>query len=112
MKTATLLKTQTSEANAEQRVYRLDPPHVEADWEGEEHTHDTVVVSAVYAMFSGPETYIFPGTADGEITDWGELEGSYRGGLDHEEALRGMGYEVFNGQTVESTVVDEKELES
>lgn len=90
MKTATLLKTQTSEADAEQRVYRLDPPHVE---DGE--THDIVVVSGVYAPFSGPETYIFPGTVDGEVTDWGELEGSFRGSIDHEAALKGMGYEVF-----------------
>ena len=106
MKTATLLKTQTSEADAEQRVYRLDPPHVE---DGE--IHDIVVVSAVYALFSGPETYIFPGTADGEITDFVEMAGSYRGGLDHEEALRGMGYEVFNGDTVVGEVVT-GELES
>lgn len=94
MKTATLLKTQTSEADAEQRVYRLDPPHVETDWDGVERTHDTVVVSGVYALFSGPETYIFPGTVDGEVTDWIELEGSFRGSIDHEAALKGMGYEV------------------
>lgn len=106
MKTATLLKTQTSEASAEQRVYRLDPPHVETDWDGVERTHDTVVVSGVYALFSGPETYIFPGTADGEITDFGELAGSFRGSIDHEEALRGMGYEVFKGDTVQGEVVE------
>ena len=101
MKTATLLKTQESEVGADQRVYRLDPPHVE---DGE--THDIVVVSAVYALFSGPETYIFPGTADGEITDFGELAGSFRGSIDHEEALRGMGYEVFKGDTVQGEVVE------
>ena len=101
MKTATLLKTQTSEAGADQRVYRLDPPHVE---DGE--THDIVVVSAVYALFSGPETYIFPGTVDGEVTDFGELAGSFRGSIDHEEALRGMGYEVFKGDTVQGEVVE------
>ena len=106
MKTATLLKTQESEVGADQRVYRLDPPHVETDWHGVEHTHDIVVVSAVYAPFSGPETYIFPGQSDGEITDFGKLAGSYRGGLDHEEALRGMGYEVFKGDTVQGEVVE------
>lgn len=54
-----------------------------------------VVVSAATVMHTGPETYIFgadPGTL--KVADWCELEGSYRGGLDHEEALRSAGYEV------------------
>lgn len=112
MKTATLIKTQESPAGADQRVYRLNPPHVETDWEGTQTTHEIVVVSGVYAMFSGPETYIFPGNADGEITDFGELKGSFRAAIDHELALRGMGYEVFDGDVVESTVIIEQEIES
>lgn len=94
MNTATLIKEQTSEAGAEQRVYRLNPPHVEAHWDGTKTTHEFVVVSGVYAPFSGPETYIFPSTADGEVTDWGEMTGSFQGAIDHEQALRGMGYGV------------------
>jgi len=46
---------------------------------------------------SGPETYIFPAKKSGdifEVADWGELNGSYRGGFDHAEALKGAGYEV------------------
>lgn len=57
--------------------------------DGAEH----VIVSAV-DVFGRPETYIFPADKDGNVTDWGELTGSFHGGLDHEEALRGAGYEV------------------
>ena len=59
-----------------------------------EHATDHVIVSAVVAMFSGPETYIFPANDKGEITDWGELDGSFKGDLDHAQALRNAGYEV------------------
>ncbi|ASZ73371.1 hypothetical protein SEA_LUCKYBARNES_54 [Brevibacterium phage LuckyBarnes] len=110
-KTATLIKDYTESPVADQRVYRLMPPHVEKDYHGVEHTYDVVIVSAADVPFSGPETYIFPGTADGEVTDYGELEGSYRGGLDHEEALRGMGYEVFTGDVIQGEIVGE-EIES
>ena len=53
-----------------------------------------VVVSAAVVPFSGPETYIFGANKDGEVTEWGELDGSYRGGLDHDRALKNAGYEV------------------
>lgn len=67
------------------RIYRMEPP-----LDG----HDHVWVSAVFVPFTGPETYIF-GWDEGvkDVASWGELEGSYRGGLDHDEALRGAGYE-------------------
>jgi hypothetical protein len=71
-------------------LYRLDEPH-----EGADH----VIVSATVAMLSGPETYIFPASAEGEVTDWGELEGSFRGGLDHAEALRRAGYQLTTEET-------------
>ena len=48
-----------------------------------------VVTSAVCA-YSGPETYIFPTDSKGEVTSWGELPGSFQGGLDHEEAIKGF----------------------
>jgi hypothetical protein len=53
-----------------------------------------VVISAVNAMFSGPETYIFPASSNGEVIDWCELDGSYKGGLDHVQALRQAGYGI------------------
>lgn len=83
---AIFIKEQVSPVGAMQEVYRLSPP---AD-----SIHEHVVVSAVAVPFTGAETYIFPGESDGTITDFMELEGSYRGGLDHEHALRGLGYEV------------------
>lgn len=62
--------------------------------EGTDEIFSHVVVSATVAPYTGPETYIFPANADGKVEDWGELPGSYRGGLDHEQALRNAGYEI------------------
>ncbi len=53
-----------------------------------------VVVSAVVAMFSGAETLIFEANEDGEILNWSDLDGSYRGDLNHEQALENAGYTV------------------
>lgn len=50
-----------------------------------------VVTSATVAVFSGSETYIFPANASGEILNWMELPGSYRGELDHERAIKNVG---------------------
>lgn len=75
----------------EMRLYKLDPPM------GGEYVDgpiEYVVVSATVAMMVGPETYIFPADAEGKITDWGELDGSFRGSLDHDRALANAGYEV------------------
>lgn len=85
MKTATLIKEQTSGSGAHQGVYKLSEPLAGAS---------IVVVSAVLAIPSGSETYIFAGDKNGTITGWTELEGSYRGGLSHTEALKGAGYTV------------------
>jgi hypothetical protein len=71
------------------RVYELSSPMT---WDG--GATDYVIVSATVVPFSGPETYIFPADADGEVLAWGELDGSFQGGLDHERALNGAGYEV------------------
>jgi hypothetical protein len=43
-------------------------------------------------MLSGPETYIFPSDETGKVIDWGELDGSYRGGLSHEKAIEDAGF--------------------
>ena len=78
------------------RVYRLSEP-----LEGFSH----VIVSAVTVSFmsplegflggsGGPETYIFGCNKKGEKIDWKELEGSFKGGLDHARALRGARYEI------------------
>lgn len=101
MGTATFVKG-LSDMRGHASLYKLDPPLVvtDCDWNAEEadrevlETHEYVVVSAVVVPFNGPETYIFPANAEGHITSWGELEGSFRGGLDHAEALKGAGYKI------------------
>lgn len=86
-------------------VARLDPPLRSDEWDDTARLHPYVAVSAVVAPFTGPETYIFPARADAVarrskvidklVTDSGELDGSFRGGLDPDEALRRAGYEVL-----------------
>lgn len=72
-------------------LYKLDPPLLDDDG----GTREFVVVSAAILPFSGEgETYIFPATPDGKVSDWGELPGSMRGTLDHADALEGAGYEI------------------
>jgi hypothetical protein len=90
MGTATFLKQVRGHGDG--RVYRVDPPM--GDPEMGIEPSDCVWVSAVTVPHTGPETYIFTSTEDGEVLDWAELPGSYRGGLDHAEALRRAGYEV------------------
>lgn len=90
------------------RLYRLTPPLVEKDWDGNKvGEHEFVVVSATVAMFSGPETYIFAADKEGVVASYGELDGSYRGGLDHAEALAGAGYEVaYNAEVKGAPTTD------
>ena len=59
------------------RLYELQPPRGELQF---------ILVSGI-ANAWGTETYIFPANAEGKITDWGELEGSFRGAVDHERAV-------------------------
>ena len=79
------------------RLFKCDPPIAyDFDWETDKPTKksDHVVVSAVNAMITGPETYIFPADEEGDILNWSELDGSFRGSFDHEQALRNAGYTV------------------
>ena len=71
-------------------LWKLQPPMDTRQGETE-----YVITSAAVVRFTGPETYIFPATDSGEVTDWVELSGSYRGGFDHKEALRRAGYDEF-----------------
>jgi len=65
-------------------LYRLDPP-----LDG----NVFVVVSAT-DKYVEAETYIFAADETGNVIDWGELDGSFRGDLDHAKALANAGYEV------------------
>lgn len=65
-------------------LYELTPPL---------NGHRYVIVSGVRVM-GEPETYIFPAEPDGQVTRWAELPGSFKGAIDHVEALREAGYEI------------------
>lgn len=74
------------------RLFKLIPPLEEYDCNvGVTGPFEYVVVSAT-RMAGIPETYIFPSDEDGDVVDWGQLQGSYHGGLSHVEALRRAGY--------------------
>lgn len=83
-KLATLIQVGKN-AVATQKHYKLAPP-----LDG----HQYVIVSAANVPMSGPETYIFASNKAGEIVDWLELEGSFKGDLNHEKALKNAGYKV------------------
>lgn len=100
MGTAKKLKDLNGGAGGIGAVFEVDPPmtYLElSDDYGEDKPKLTsfVWVSAVNVPFSGPETYIFACTKEGKVLDWLELEGSFRGALDIERALRGAGYEII-----------------
>ena len=83
---ATLIKDNLPDFQGHAALYRVNPPH-----EGNEF----VIASAVNAIYTGPETYLFPADADGRVIGWwNELEGSYRGGLSHAIALGRAGYSI------------------
>lgn len=83
--TATLLNAKLEGFNGHAALYECAPP-----LEG----HKYVVASAVVTTYSGPETYLFPANGQGKITNWSELSGSYRGGLDHAQAFENAGYQA------------------
>lgn len=94
MHTATLIKN-VEGFTGDARLYRLIPPmKYEFDDENPQQT-EFVVVSATVGMFGGPETYIFPADESGNVLDYCELDGSFRGGLNHSLALSGAGYKVL-----------------
>lgn len=73
-----------------QKLWRLSAPLAGY---GEEGPFEHVVTSS-NTILGRPETYIFGSDAEGAILDWGELPGSFKGALDHEQALTNAGYEV------------------
>lgn len=81
-----------SASGATQKLYHLSEP-IAFGFDGSA-TSDYVVVSAVHMMCSDPETYIFPADETGEILNFLELPGSFRGEMNHEEALSRAGYKV------------------
>lgn len=83
MNTATQLRIMPS-AHGSVGLYQLDPP-----WFGIRY----VAVSGARTTFA-LETYIFPADENGNILDWEEMPGSFKGAIDHAAALEGLGYDV------------------
>jgi len=106
LNTATELSVRTSKTGAIQKHYKLNPPlEVSGAAEAALTLISYVVVSAVVPFADlgfndlKPETLIFAANEEGKIVDFMDLEGSYRGGLDHEQALQNAGYTVVKALT-------------
>ena len=99
MNTATFIKSEKT-SKGEMRLYKLSvpQPYGRCLWDEDvEKTYtEYVMVSAIYVAFDTgrPETYIFPADKDGKIMGWGEMDGSFQGGYNHERALRNAGFKV------------------
>ena len=56
--------------------------------------HKYVITSATEVEFTGPETYMFAADETGNIIDWCELPGSYRGDLEHSKCFEYINYKI------------------
>ena len=92
MSVARFVKSRKGREDGVASVYELDFPVKYGD---DDKTTSFVWVSAVphVGFVEGPETYIFACDSDGEVLDWIELGGSFKGAMDHDRALRGLGVE-------------------
>ena len=78
---------------ATQILWLCDPPM--PGYDPDTKPAEYVISSAATVPPTGPETYLFAATSDGDVACWTELPGSFRGSLDHYEAIRRAGYEVL-----------------
>lgn len=95
--TATYCRDVNPDHRGDQRLYRVEPPHMTRGG----LFFDYVVVSAA-ATSVGPETYIFPAFPSGVVAGWTEMPGSVRGVLDHDAALTEAGYTPIYNDTKEN----------
>ena len=91
MKKAYFVKDVSDKFTNKAYLYRLDPPMKDSNGDETEY----VVTSAARVPFSGPETYIFASDSGGNVSCWGELDGSFQGALDCDKALQDAGYQVI-----------------
>lgn len=91
MVTATFVKDMSKNFTGTAKLWKLSEP-VDSECDNEKTNY--VVTSAAIVMFSGPETYIFPADESGNVISWLEMAGSYRGGLDHEQAIENAGWVI------------------
>lgn len=95
MKTATLIKDYLPGFNGHAQLWKLSEPLSGTTWDEDNATEYEYVIVVASVPFSRPETYIFGSNEQGGIMDWGELEGSFRGGLAHPgKAITEAGYEI------------------
>lgn len=93
MITATLVRSLNDKhGDGSKKLWRLSQPVRTSRDEEDITTTEFVVSSGAYVLFSGPETYLFAATAEGEVAEWSEMSGSFKGALDHEEALERAGW--------------------
>jgi len=94
MKTAKFIKD-CVEFTGTAKLYELsEPVRYQTKYDGDYKETSFVIVSATNAFGIEPETYIFPADGNGEVLSLTELAGSYKGGLNHEEALNNAGYYI------------------
>jgi hypothetical protein len=87
------------EMSGDARLYQLSHSIQFHQWHGrsaEIRTTNYVVVSAIYNRFSGNETLIFPANSGGIVLDWCELDGSFSGSKDHEQAIANAGWRLVD----------------
>lgn len=79
------------------KLYKLSELVVCDPYNGDDTTEYVVISALDYAFDTGrPETLIFPSDKDGEPFRMLEMNGSYRGGTSHEQAIEGAGWELDN----------------
>lgn len=65
------------------------------DEDSDRPTTKFVIASSISNEW-GSEVYIFPADAAGKITDWGEMEGSFKGAGSPQDAIENAGWVVVN----------------
>jgi hypothetical protein len=90
--TVEVCSTQTSPIGANQTIWSISPSIEYRDSDNNRHRTDFVLTSAANVPFQGWETYIFPCDEDGNVLNWLELPGSFKGEPDHEKAIMGINH--------------------
>lgn len=73
-----------------QKLWKLSEPYAVRDWDDSEKVTVEHVVTSATTVLGTPETYVFPSDENGDIVEWGELPGSFKGALDHDQAIEGF----------------------
>jgi hypothetical protein len=96
MKTATRIKDVSENLRGKGYLYLLSEPLTSQDEQDKPvEVFEHIIGSAVIVPMCGPETYLFPATPAGTILDLAELNGSFRGGLNTDKAMKNAGYEIL-----------------